>query len=347
MQRVRLAHDHEISRVIRGGWQMAGGHGGIDSAAAIEDMMAFADAGITTFDCADIYTGVEALIGTYLARVRARGGDSGPARLQIHTKCVPDLNRLPELTRREIEAMVDRSRERLGVDALDLVQLHWWNYESPNMVETAHWLDDLRRAGKVRNLGLTNCDTAHVERILDAGVRVISHQVQYSVLDRRPSGAMAALCSGRGIGLIAYGALAGGFLSERWLDAPAPREPLENRSLVKYRLIIEECGGWGYFQSLLAAMKQVADKHGVTIGAVAIRWVLDQPGVAAVIVGARHPHHLVSTLAAPSVALDAGDVARIAAVQASALGPSGEVYGLERVAGGRHAAIMRYDLQRT
>jgi aryl-alcohol dehydrogenase-like predicted oxidoreductase len=94
-------------------------------------------------------------------------------------------------------------------------------------------------------------------------------------------------------------------------------------------------------------MKKVADKHGVSIGAVAIRWVLDRPGVAAVIVGARHARHLESTLQATSLTLDAEDVARIAAVQASAIGPSGEVYGLERTAGGRHAAIMRYNLQRT
>ena len=72
MQRTRLAADHEISRVIRGGWQMAGGHGAIDSAAAVEDMVAFADAGITTFDCADIYTGVEELIGRFRLRYREK-----------------------------------------------------------------------------------------------------------------------------------------------------------------------------------------------------------------------------------------------------------------------------------
>ena len=158
---------------------------------------------------------------------------------------------------------------------------------------------------------------------------------------------MADTCRRHGVGLLAYGAIAGGFLSERWLGQPAPRQPLENRSLVKYRLIIDECGGWDYFQALLAAMKAVADRHGATIGAVAIRWVLEQPGVAGVIVGARHRGHLEATRGTDSLALDAEDLARIAAIQGAATGPAGDVYALERARGGPHAAIMRYDLQRT
>lgn len=346
VSRITLAPGYSISRLLKGGWQLAGGHGAVDVASALADMQAFVDAGITTFDCADIYTGVEALIGQYLARARARAGADEGSHVQVHTKCVPDLDALPSLTRRQVEAAVDRSRARLGVEALDLVQLHWWDYAIPGVLDAVSWLGDLRRAGKIRHVGLTNFDTAHLDAIAGTGVPVVSHQVQYSVLDRRASGTMAEACRRLGIGLLAYGSLAGGFLSERWLGQPAPREPLENRSLVKYRLIIDECGGWDYFQALLGAMKAVADRHGGTIGTVAIRWVLDQPGVAGVIVGARHGSHLARSCAAMDLVLDGADRARISAVQASASGPSGDVYALERVGGGRHASIMRYDLQR-
>jgi aryl-alcohol dehydrogenase-like predicted oxidoreductase len=343
--RATLAPGYSISRVLKGGWQLAGGHGVVDASAALDDMDAFVAHGVTTFDCADIYTGVETLIGQYLRRVRNRDGTAAAARIQVHTKCVPDLDRLAHLTKGDIDAVITRCLARLGVDAIDLVQLHWWDYAAGDVMAAARWLDERRVAGQVRHFGLTNFDTAHVRAFVEAGVPVVSHQVQYSLLDRRPETSMVPLCSVHGIGLIAYGALAGGFLSERWRSRPAPAEPLENRSLVKYRLIIDECGGWDYLQALLAVMHDIATKHGVGLGAIAVRWVLDRPGVAGVIVGARHAGHLPDILAACDVTLDAGDLARLAAVQASATGPTGEVYGLEREWGGRHAAIMRYNLQ--
>jgi aryl-alcohol dehydrogenase-like predicted oxidoreductase len=342
MIRHELAPGYHISRVIKGGWQLAGGHGPVDDAAAMNDMDRFVEAGITTFDCADIYTGVEALIGQW----RRRRGAPSATPIQVHTKYVPDLDRLPRHTRADVVSGIDRSLSRLGVDALDLVQLHWWDYDVPGYVEAAQWLDELRRAGKVRHVGVTNFDRIRLDEIRAAGVPLISHQVQYSVIDRRPAGAMAATCAERGIGLLCYGALAGGFLSERYLGAPAPAEPLPNRSLVKYRLIIEESGGWDRFQILLVVLQRVAARHGVGIGAVALRWVLDQPGVAGVMVGARPARHLDQIAKATTLVLDAVDRDEIAQWHREAPGPDGEVYGLERLKGGRHASIMRYSLHR-
>jgi aryl-alcohol dehydrogenase-like predicted oxidoreductase len=341
--RAPLATGYTISRIIKGGWQLAGGHGPVDREAALEDMGRFVEAGITTFDCADIYTGVETAIGDWLARRRARGG--GPA-VQVHTKYVPDLDRLPSHSRADVVRGVDRSLTRLHVERLDLVQLHWWDFDVPGYVETAGWLDELRRAGKIRNVGLTNFDRARLTEIVAAGLPIATHQVQYSVLDRRPAGGMAALCAERGIHLLCYGAVAGGFLGERYLRRTEPAPPLENRSLVKYRLIVEEFGGWDRFQALLAALEAVALRHSTGIGAVAIRWVLDQPGVAGVIVGARHAGHLDQLRRACAMTLDDDDRAAIARVQADAPGPAGDVYDLERVKGGRHAAVMRYTLNR-
>lgn len=341
--RVSVATGYAISRLLKGGWQLAGGHGAIDRAGALADMDRFVDAGITTFDCADIYTGVEALIGEWLARERERGDRR---QVHVHTKYVPDLDRLPTHSKADVSRGVDRSLARLGVERLDLVQLHWWDYDVPGYVEAAGWLDDLRRAGKIRAIGLTNFDRRRTEEILGAGVPIASHQVQYSVLDRRPAAGMTDLCAQHEIGLLCYGALAGGFLSRRYLGSADVAPPLENRSLVKYRLIIEELGGWARFQQMLACLDAVAARHSVGVGAVAIRWVLDQPGVSGVIVGARHAQHLADIVSACALALTDEDRADIARVQSEFAGPSGDVYGLERAKGGTHAAIMRYTLNR-
>lgn len=158
---------------------------------------------------------------------------------------------------------------------------------------------------------------------------------------------MVAACTAASIGLLCYGTLAGGFLSERWLDAPEPAAPLGNRSLVKYRLIIDEFGGWAHFQRLLGVLRDVGARHGSGIGAVAMRWVLDQPGVAGIIVGVRHAGHLSAVSEALDLTLRPEDHDAIAAVHAAAAGPSGDVYGLERVKGGVHASIMKYSLNRT
>ena len=341
--RIELAPGYTISRLLKGGWQLAGGHGAIDAAAAHDDMDRFVEAGITTFDCADIYTGVEALIGEWIGRRSARGGS---APVQIHTKYVPDLDRLATHSHADVVRGVDRSLARLGVDRLDLVQLHWWDYDVPGYVEAAAWLNELRRAGKIRHLGLTNFDQTRLNEIDAAGIPIVSHQVQYSVLDRRPANGAAAEAARHGVGLLCYGALAGGFLSERYLGQPEPAGALDNRSLVKYRLIIDEFGGWDRFQALLTVLGQVAARHGVGIGAVALRWVLDQPGVSGAIVGARHARHLEPTVQACAFALDAEDQAAIARVQSESSGPQGDVYDLERVKGGPHASIMRYTLGR-
>jgi aryl-alcohol dehydrogenase-like predicted oxidoreductase len=340
--RLELTPGYTISRVVKGGWQLAGGHGPVDEMGALDDMDRFVEAGITTFDCADIYTGVEALIGRWLKRRKERAGSN----VQIHTKYVPDLDRLPVHSRGDVVRGVDRSLSRLGVERLDLVQLHWWDYSVPGYVEAAVWLDELRRAGKIRHVGLTNFDQQRLSEIVGGGAPITAHQLQYSVIDRRPAAGLAAYCAEKGIGLLCYGAVAGGFLSERYLGEPDPVPPLENRSLVKYRLIIDEFGGWNRFQEMLAALGRIASRHQATIGAVAIRWVLDQPGVSGVIVGARHARHLDQIRKACVLTLDETDRLEISRVQSASRGPDGDVYALERVKGGRHASIMRYTLQR-
>jgi len=342
LRRTELAPGYSVSRIIKGGWQLAGGHGPVDRARALADMRLFVEAGLTTFDCADIYTGVEELIGAFLAEYRP--GREGRPEVQVHTKYVPDLADLRTLRKADVEQTIDRSLRRLGVERLDLVQFHWWDYAVPGWIPTALWLDELRQAGKIRHLGLTNFDRPHLAQILAAGARVVAHQVQYSVVDHRPEGGMVDLCQEHGVLLLAYGSALGGLLAPQWLGAERPQPPHENRSLSKYLLMVEEFGGWELFQEMLAALTRVAEKHGVDAASVALRYVLDRPGVAAVIVGARNASHLAAHQAALALRLEAEDHALIEAVADRRRGPHGDTYVLERDKDGPHARIMRYDL---
>jgi len=342
VQTFELTPGYHISRLIRGGWQLAGGHGEVERERAIADMRAFLDAGVTTFDCADIYTGVEEMIGAF----RATLSPAERARQHVHTKFVPDLSSLATLKPAEIEAIIDRSLRRLNTDALDLVQFHWWDYAIPGWLEAAQHLARLKERGKIRNVAGTNFDTPHTQAMIDGGVPIVSMQVQYSPLDRRVAGAMSDLCARTGMKFLCYGTVAGGFLSSRWLGKPDPAEPLANRSLVKYRLIIEEFGGWDAFQALLRVLDSIARKHGVSITAVATRWVLDQPHVAGAIVGARYAEHLPDNLAVFRFAMDGEDRAAIDALLAQHPGPQGDFYALERDRTGPHGRIMKYELNR-
>ncbi len=340
---IDLAPDYSIPRLILGGWQLSAGHSGrlVDPTPTFDEWDHCLDRGANTFDCADIYTGVEALIGDYIRRRLARG----QAPPQVHTKFVPDLEVLPTIDRRYVAGVIDRSLRRLGVERLDLVQFHWWDYEIPGAVETLHWLDDLRRDGKIRLIGLTNFDTAHLDRLVATGVPIASLQVQYSLVDQRPARGLAHRAAVHDVALLCYGTLAGGFLADRWLGAAEPDQPA-NRSLVKYRLIIEDGGGWAWFQRVLGALRNVADRHGADIATVALRWAFDREGVGAAIVGIRPGGRIASLEAAFDLRLTDADLALIGEATGPTPGPLGDSYAAERIKGGRHAAIMRYDLNR-
>ncbi|WP_137154314.1 aldo/keto reductase [Rhizobium sp. FKL33] len=346
MQRITLAPGYEISRVIRGGWQLAGGHGAVDPDAAIDDMVAFADAGITTFDCADIYTGVEEMIGRFRLRYRDLRGQEALDRIRVHTKFVPDLAVLPTISKAYVEGVIDTSLKRLNLERLDLVQFHWWAYDIDGWLETAGWLKELQAAGKIDKVSATNFDSDHIEALIGSGVPLASLQLQYSLLDRRPEKRMTALAAENNFALFCYGTVAGGFLSDRWLGVTEPEHPLENRSLTKYKLIIDDIGGWDLFQALLGALRRIADRRGTDIATIASAAMLRRPGVAAVIVGARNRDHLAANLAISDTTLSDEDLSEIEAVMAEAKELEGDVYTLERDRTGRHGSIMKYNLNK-
>lgn len=344
MERATMGDGYAISRIIKGGWHLAGGHGKIDEAQAVREMYAYMEAGVTAFDCADIYTGVEDLIGAFRRDAKAAGRSDLLDRLKVHTKCVPDLDKLATIQKADVEATIDRSLKRLDAERLDLVQFHWWDLEVPRYLEAASWLSEFQAAGKIDRLGTTNFNTDCMIALDEAGFDMTSIQMQYSLIDRRPQKRMIDFCTAQGIGVLCYGTVAGGFLSDKWLGVPEPTGELENRSLTKYKLIIDDIGGWDVFQSFLRLLREVADKHDTDIASVAMRAMLMEPHVTAVIVGVRHVGHLARHAKVFDVALDEDDLARINAAIAAHDEVDGDVYDVERDRHGRHGRIMKYNL---
>ena len=342
VERIEFTSGYSISRIIKGGWHLAGGHGEIDPDQAIKDMVEFVEAGVTTFDCADIYTGVEELIGEFCKSFPELAKE-----IQIHTKYVPDYDLLSTIRPEDVERGIDRSLKRLRIERLDLVQFYWWDPDGiPGYVETAETLLKLKKAGKIRHIGLTNFNTRQLKEIVEAGIPVLTNQLQYSPIDRRPEKELVPFCQQKQIMQLCYGSLAGGFFSDYWFKAGEPGVPLSNRSLTKYKLIIEDIGGWGQFQQILAGMTQIAKKHHVNLSQVALKWTLNQSQVAAVIVGATSTKHLKENLGVFEFSFDPDDLQLFDEILKQSLPLSGDCFDLERDKKGRHGSIMRYNENR-
>jgi aryl-alcohol dehydrogenase-like predicted oxidoreductase len=176
----------------------------------------------------------------------------------------------------------------MNVDAIDVVQFHWWDYSDTSYLDALHHLSKIRDDGKIRHIGLTNFDTERIEIMVENGFKLVSNQVQYSILDQRPEVMMAPFCQKHDIKLLTYGTLLGGFMSENYLGKSEPTRSQTNTfSLQKYKNMIDSWGGWNLFQDLLVVLDGVAKKHRVGIANVAAKYILDKPSVAGVIIGAR------------------------------------------------------------
>ena len=314
--RVQFTADLTICRILNGMWQVSGAHGAVDPVRAVDAMSAYHEAGFTTWDLADHYGPAEDFIGDFLRRFAVRHGVDRLPEIQAFTKWVPRPGRM---TRRVVEDAISISLTRMGVERLDLLQFHWWDYKNDGYLDALKHLSDLQQEGKIRHLALTNFDTARLNAIVDHGVCIVSNQVQYSLVDRRPEVRMAKFCSDHPMTLLAYGTLLGGLLSEKYLGRPEPRRSeLNTASLQKYKNMLDAWGDWPLFQELLAVLQQIADKHGVSIANVGVRYVLDRPAVAGVIVGARLgvAQHLTDNARVFGVKLDADDFSMIEAVLA-------------------------------
>ena len=311
LERFALAPDLSICRLLNGMWQVSGGHGRIDRTKALESMAAHVADGFTTWDLADHYGPAEDFVGEYRRRYSSERGAAAPASLQFLTKWVP---RPGPMTGPVASTAVAISQRRMAATTLDLLQFHWWDYADRRYFDALAHLAELRDAGAIRYLALTNFDTERLAGIVDRGIGIVSNQVQFSLIDRRPEVRMAPWCREHGVHLLAYGAVCGGLLSERYLGHPEPRgSALDTVSLQKYKRMVDAWGGWGLFQELLTVLRSIAARHRVSIPTVSVRWVLDRPGVAGVILGRRLglSDHRAENAKIFAVRLAAEDLARI------------------------------------
>ncbi|KAL7173892.1 hypothetical protein ACSBR2_033200 [Camellia fascicularis] len=308
----------DICRVLNGMWQTSGGWGRIDRDDAVEAMLRYADAGLATFDMADHYGPAEDLYGIFINRVRRERPPEFLETVRGLTKWVPPP---VKMTSSYVRQNVDVSRKRMDVPSLDMLQFHWWDYSNRGYLDALKHLTDLKEEGKIKTVALTNFDTERLQIILENGIPVVSNQVQHSLVDMRPQQKMAELCQLTGVKLITYGTVMGGLLSEKFLDTnltiPFAGPPLNTPSLQKYKRMVDAWGGWSLFQTLLQTLKKVSSKHRVSIPAVAVKYVLDQPAVAGSMVGVRLglSEHIKDSSAVFSLVLDEDDVSSIQEVQ--------------------------------
>ncbi|CAM6041647.1 unnamed protein product [Sphagnum compactum] len=326
--------------ILNGCWTLAGGHGVISEPRILETMELYAAHGLTTFDTADIYGPSEAILGKFREQWENRkrnqsGGDVHHQMqdLQVFTKLVPNIFR-QKFTPKLIEDGVRKSMAALQVQKLDLVQLHWWDYSIPGMVDTAKVLMDLRGKGLITSIGTTNMSTEALALIVDAGVPVVCNQVQFSLLDQRPRELMLKYCKARNIKLLTYGTLAGGLLSDRYsqkkgLFGKYTRPDLNTSSLQMYWRIVKEAGGEEHWHQVLSILAEISGTHGVSIPAVALRWAMQQ-GPVHPIVGLRNSNHLHENLTALTFSLTPPEMEKIEAVLAQSPGPQGDCYEMER-----------------
>lgn len=276
-----LAPGLTISKVLTGLWQIADMERNgktIDLDATADAMQSYLDAGFTTFDMADHYGSAEIITGRFRKKV-------GNDQLQLLTKWVPEPG---PSSKEKVRRAIQLSLDRMQLDQLDLLQYHAWNYADASWLDDLFYLQELKEEGLIRHLGLTNFDAAHLNMVLESDIEVVANQISYSLIDQRANGAMAEVCRKHKVKILAFGTLAGGMLSERWLGQPDRAvDEMDTWSQMKYKRFIEQAGGWDAFQALLEALDQLARAKDVSIANIATRYILEQDVVGGIIIGAR------------------------------------------------------------
>ena len=306
IDRTILPGGQEISRLVCGLWQVADlerSGAALDPRQSADILQSYVAAGFDTFDMADHYGSAELITGELLQRY------SPGARPRAFTKWCPEPGPMTaDIVRAGVKARLDR----LGVDKIDLLQFHWWTFEHPAWLDALHEMAALKKEGLIGEIGVTNFDAAHLALALADGIPITTNQVSFSLVDRRAAGDLSSLCQAKGVKLLAYGTLNGGFLSEKWLDRPEPTK-ITDWSKSKYKRFIDAAGGWKRFQNLLVTVDAIARRHGVSMSNVATRWVLEHASVAAVIIGARigESEHRENNRQVFGFALDSEDRAKL------------------------------------
>ena len=293
----------KVSEITYGNWVTHASQVGDD--AAVKTVHAALDAGITTFDTADTYanTAAEVVLGKALAGQRRAG-------LEIFTKVYfPTGPKGPNdtgLSRKHIMESINGSLERLGTDYVDLYQAHRYDYETP-LEETMQAFADLVRQGKALYIGVSEWTAEQLRAghalSKELGFQLISNQPQYSMLWRVIEEKVVPTSEELGISQIVWSPMAQGVLSGKYLPGqPVPEgsratDPHSGADFIK-RLLRDD------ILTAVQRLKPIAADAGLTMPQLAIAWVLQNPNVAAALVGASRPEQLADTVKASGVVLD-------------------------------------------
>lgn len=277
----KLSSDLKISRIITGLWQMADieREEDIDPKAYSEKIIPYVEAGLTTFDMADHYGSSELIVGEYNL-------NNSTSDVQLLTKWVPKPGKVDK---QSVSDAVQLALDRMKQTSIDLMQYHAWYYPDPSWLDALFYLTELKQEGLIKNIGVTNFDAAHLRVACASGIPIVSNQISHSLIDQRAnSSKIIDVCNEYGIKLLAYGVVMGGFLTNKWLNKNEPKpENLKTWSEMKYKRFIDESGGWDAYQNLLNVVNQIAQNNDVSIANICSRYILENPLVAGIIIGAR------------------------------------------------------------
>lgn len=272
--------------------------------------------GVRYFDTADIYGRSEQVLGRVL-----KGRDC-----TIWTKAV-FFGAVP--SQQQIKSKIENSLRNLGRDRLDCVQVHWHNPQL-DFSSTFETLSQLQAQGKIDRLAVTNFNTPMLQQAVQLA-KISYHQLQYSLIDRRVESTMQALCQQHQIGIVTYGPIAGGFLSDKFRGASVPQLNRDHARSFYYAGMIQAHGGWQPVSEMLETLAQVARKYQKTIAQVALNWVKHQPGVAAVISGLTLDRQQIQhNVEAFTWQLDPQDVALLSQRSSQLFIQPGDIYSYER-----------------
>ena len=277
-----------------------------DEAGAHAQLDAFVEHGGTLIDTADVYTrGVsESIIGRWLAARPPEVRDAVVVATKGRFPMGEGSNDVG-LSRRHLSLALESSLRRLGVDAVDLYQLHSWDPLTP-VEETLAFLDDAVRDGKVRYAGLSNFTGWQVQKTVDVAeargmhrARPVSLQPQYSLLVREIEWEIVPACRAEGLGLLPWGPLGGGWLSGKYRRDEPPTGATRlgedpGRGMEAY----DRRGRTQRTWDVVDAVRAVAEARGVSMPQVALAWLHDRPAVSSVILGARTLEQLADNLGA-------------------------------------------------
>ncbi len=278
----------------------------LDEQASREIVKKALELGINFFDTANVYAyGVsEEILGRALKDFAKRD------EVVIATKLFGKMNDRPNgggLSRKAILSEIDNSLKRLGVDYVDLYQIHRWDYETP-IEETMEALNDVVRAGKVRYIGASAMFAWQFQKALHVAekhgwARFVSMQNHYNLIYREEEREMMPLCRAEGIGSIPYSPLASGRLTRDWSSESTARSESDSIAKGKYDSTAETD------QQVVQRVAEIAEKHGASRTHIALAWLLQKAPVTAPIIGATKLGHLEEAIGALSVKLTAEDVA--------------------------------------